>query len=87
MKKGPSLLVLIVLLGFSVCGCSQLGMFSKEQRIELTREWKGERFPDGRLKVPDELLKRMKTVDTEEAWDVLNQWTASKGSKQRMKEQ
>jgi regulator of RNase E activity RraA len=46
-------------------------MFSKEQRIELTREWRGERFDDGRPKVPDELLKRMATVNAEEAWGVL----------------
>jgi regulator of RNase E activity RraA len=46
-------------------------MFSKEQRLELTREWKGERFEDGRPKVSDELLKRMATVDAEEAWGVL----------------
>ena len=72
MKKKLSLLVLIVvMLGFSVCGWAQLGMFSKEQRIELTREWKGDRFPDGRPKVSDELLNRMKTVDAEEAWAVL----------------
>ena len=39
MKKNFSLLVLIVVvLGFSACGWAQLGMFSKEQRIELTRE-------------------------------------------------
>jgi regulator of RNase E activity RraA len=46
-------------------------MFTKEQRLELTREWKGERFPDGRPKVSDELLERLKTVDAEEAWGVL----------------
>jgi regulator of RNase E activity RraA len=72
MKKNFSLLVLIVVvLGFSVCGWAQLGMFSKEQRLELTREWKGDRFPDGRPKVPDEILNRLKTVDAEEAWGVL----------------
>ncbi|HEU0141838.1 MAG TPA: RraA family protein [Bryobacteraceae bacterium] len=49
----------------------QLGMFSKEQRIEFTREWKGERFPDGRPKVPDEVLQRLKTATAEEAWSVL----------------
>jgi regulator of RNase E activity RraA len=72
MKNKLSLLALMVVsLGFSVCGWAQLGMFSKEQRVELTREWKGERFPDGRPKVSDELLKRMATVDAEEAWGVL----------------
>jgi len=72
MKKNFSLLVLIVVvLGSSVCGWAQLGMFSSEQRIDLTREWKGDRFPDGRPKVSDDLLKRMATVDAEEAWGVL----------------
>lgn len=72
MKNKFSLLVLIVVsLGFSVCGWAQLGMFSKEQLVDLTREWKGERFPDGRPKISDELLQRMATVDAEEAWGVL----------------
>jgi regulator of RNase E activity RraA len=46
-------------------------MFSKEQRINLTRAWTGDRFADGRPKVPDALLEQMKTVDAEEAWLVL----------------
>jgi regulator of RNase E activity RraA len=72
MKKiFPLLVLIVVVLGFSLCGWAQLGMFSKEQRLELTREWEGERFPDGRPKVPDELLNRLKTVDAEEAWGVL----------------
>ena len=50
---------------------AQLGMFTTEQRTELTREWKGERFPDGRPKVPDAVLNRMKTVSAEEAWGTL----------------
>ncbi|MCW5978113.1 MAG: RraA family protein [Bryobacteraceae bacterium] len=50
---------------------AQLGMFSREQRIEFTRDWKGDRFPDGRPKVPDEVIERMRTVTAEEAWGVL----------------
>jgi len=50
---------------------AQLGMFSKEQRVELTRDWSGDRYPDGRPKVPDELLHRMQNVTAEEAWGVL----------------
>jgi 4-hydroxy-4-methyl-2-oxoglutarate aldolase len=60
-----------IILWFGAEAYAQLGMFSKEQRLEFTREWKGERFPDGRPNVPDELLKRLKTVDAEEAWGVL----------------
>lgn len=52
-------------------GLAQLGMFSKEQREEFTRVWSGERFPDGRPKVPDEVLARFKDVSAEEAWGVL----------------
>lgn len=44
---------------------------SKEELLFLTPEWKGERFPDGRPKVSDEILKRMKLVTLEEAWAVL----------------
>ncbi|MGH2354334.1 MAG: RraA family protein [Chloroflexota bacterium] len=33
--------------------------------------WDGDRFPDGRPRVPDDLLERMKLVTTEEAWGVL----------------
>ena len=44
---------------------------SKEELIFLTPQWKGERFADGRPKVPDNILKRMKLVTLEEAWAVL----------------
>ena len=50
----------------------QLGMFSTEQRITLTREWKGERFPDGRPRVPDSVLAGLKDVDAEEALEELS---------------
>ena len=37
----------------------------------LTPLWQGERFDDGRPRVPDDLVKRMELVTTEEAWGVL----------------
>src|SRR5512135_1444471 len=37
----------------------------------LTPEWKGERFPDGRPKVPDAILERLKNISLEEACEVL----------------
>ncbi len=63
--------VAIILLGLPVVSFAQLGMFSREQRIDLTSQWKGERFPDGRPKVSDALLEQLKTVDAEEAWGVM----------------
>lgn len=61
----------ILVLCLASSGYAQLGMFSRDQRVELTRDWKGDRFPDGRPRVPDELLGRMKNVTAEEAWGVL----------------
>jgi 4-hydroxy-4-methyl-2-oxoglutarate aldolase len=37
----------------------------------LTSEWKGERFADGRPKVPDSILERLKKISIEEAWGTL----------------
>ena len=38
---------------------------------QLTSEWKGERFDDGRPKVSNALLKRLKKIQIEEAWGFL----------------
>jgi 4-hydroxy-4-methyl-2-oxoglutarate aldolase len=66
-----SVIPLVALTFLSTSAWAQLGMFSTEQRIELTRQWQGERFPDGRPKVPESVLESLKTVDAEEAWGVL----------------
>jgi regulator of RNase E activity RraA len=50
---------------------AQQVQISKEQLIALTPEWKGERFPDGRPKVPENIIQRMKAVSVEEAWAVM----------------
>jgi regulator of RNase E activity RraA len=44
---------------------------SRDQLIFYTSEWDGERFPDGRPRVPDDVLDRMRIVSTEQAWAVL----------------
>ena len=44
---------------------------SPEYIKALTSEWKGERFADGRPKVPDTILERLKNISLEEAWGVL----------------
>ena len=44
---------------------------ARDELVYLTPEWKGERFEDGRPKVPDAILERMKLVTIEEAWAVL----------------
>ncbi len=59
----------ILFLLFSIAVHSQ--QISNEELIFLTPEWKGDRFEDGRPKVGDNILKRMKQVTLEEAWAVL----------------
>lgn len=44
---------------------------SKDELIFLTSEWKGERFADGRPKIPDDLLKRARNIGIDDAWTVL----------------
>jgi regulator of RNase E activity RraA len=50
---------------------SQQIAFSKEQILAFTSQWKGERFPDGRPKVSDSLVKRLADIAIEEAWQVM----------------
>jgi regulator of RNase E activity RraA len=44
---------------------------SSDQIKMYTSEWKGERLPDGRPKVVDKFLERLKNVSMEEAWGYL----------------
>ncbi|HST09600.1 MAG TPA: hypothetical protein VLL05_04440 [Terriglobales bacterium] len=64
---------LIGMLALSTSGHAQLDLFSKEQRVEFTPDWHGDRFPDGRPQVSDSVLTRLKEVTADEAWDVLQE--------------
>jgi 4-hydroxy-4-methyl-2-oxoglutarate aldolase len=44
---------------------------TREELIQFTPEWNGERFADGRPRVPDNLLERMEKVTLTQAWGVL----------------
>ena len=60
-----------VLLLFTPILWGQEGFFTRDEVIKYTPDWHGERFPDGRPKVPDDILDRMKNVTLEEAWATL----------------
>src|SRR5215212_11800135 len=55
---------------FSFLNAQQITL-TAEQIKELTPDWKGERSPDGRPKVGDRFLNRLKNVSMEEAWGYL----------------
>jgi 4-hydroxy-4-methyl-2-oxoglutarate aldolase len=65
----------ILLLAIFFIGCyfaySQNVGSSPEYIKALTADWKGERFADGRPKVSDAILERLKKISVEEAWGVL----------------
>src|SRR5690554_5664822 len=76
-QKSPVMSKLSIITGFAFllifsCALPLVGQqISKEEMPFLTPQWKGERFGDGRPKVSDDILKRMKLVTHEEAWAIM----------------
>ncbi len=63
--------VLIGLLITTIVVGQDARKMDREQVIFLTQEWKGERYADGRPKVPDDMLNRMRKQGTEQVWTIL----------------
>jgi len=62
-------MLVFILAGF-ISSAQNVGS-SPEYIRALTSEWKGERFPDGRPKVSDAILQRLKNISIEDVWGVL----------------
>jgi len=69
MKK--TLILLIILVSIIIFCPLYAQIASKDEILFYTAEWTGERYPDGRPRVSDELLERIKNISIEEAWGVL----------------
>src|SRR5699024_7538649 len=67
--KSCSLFVFVFCMLFQFSSRAQT--IPKEKLIALTPEWEGERFEDGRPRVPDHILERMEHVTIEEAWGII----------------
>lgn len=65
----PVIWLIILCLFFS--GYANAQTISRDELIFLTSQWKGERFADGRPKIPDDLLVRAKNIGIDDAWTVL----------------
>ena len=66
-----SLLVFLNLTLFLTPVFAQSVVWPAENIQTLTTEWQGERTPDGRPKVSDDLLERLKQLSMEEVWGSL----------------
>ncbi len=73
-------IVAVVSLFASACARAQLFTFPKQELIDYTAKSPFDRFPDGRPKVPDNLIERARGLSAEEVWATLhekgfnNQW-------------
>src|ERR1700756_4102948 len=72
MKKVLAAVVIMWTVVGASTAFSQVKM-TKEQMMFYTSDWKGDRFPDGRPKVPDDLLKRATDCTIEDIWGFLRQ--------------
>lgn len=66
-------LIVIAVVALISPAVGQLVNFSKQQLIEYTPENPFDRLPDGRPKVPDNLIERARGLSSEEIWSVLNE--------------
>ena len=71
MTMKNSVLILLI-FSMSLKSFGQYVQASKQEIIALTPDWVGERFADGRPRVSDDLLRRMKLVTVEEAWAIMS---------------
>lgn len=55
----------------AACLPAQVATLTRDQLIKYTESWKGDRFPDGRPRVDDKLIKKMDGLSAEEIWAVL----------------
>lgn len=64
-----------------LCCCAVLAAGKMEAQVKMTRQqilfytsdWKGERFPDGRPRIPDSVVQRAADVTIEDLWDFLQE--------------
>jgi regulator of RNase E activity RraA len=71
MMKLRTATLFSIFLCFVFCNILSAQTISKDELTFLTSAWKGDRFPDGRPKIDDNLLVRAKKIGIDDAWTVL----------------
>lgn len=49
-----------------------MNLIDKDVILAITHKWEGDRFPDGRPRISDDILQRMNAITIEQAWGVLH---------------
>ncbi len=70
MRKAISTFLLVCALLWASPAFGQVKM-TRDQILFYTSDWKGDRFPDGRPKLADSLLKRALDLSIEDVWEYL----------------
>jgi regulator of RNase E activity RraA len=81
MARSPISAVLLLALVVAPCIWGQVFQLTREQLLQYTAQNPFDRFPDGRPKVPDDLLAKLKDMSAEEVLGLSprgyrNQWEA-----------
>jgi len=81
IARSPIPAVLLLALVVAPCISGQVFQFIREQMLQYTAQNPFDRFPDGRPKVPDDLLAKLKDMSAEEVLGpsqrgYRNQWEA-----------
>lgn len=71
MKKIKWYHLVLAMIGLFWADSMLAQTIPRAQLIEMTSDWEGERFADGRPRVPDDIIERMEHVTIEEAWGTL----------------
>ena len=65
------MILVVTIVAMSGPAFGQVFSFTRDEMIRYTPDNPFERFPDGRPKVPDALLERVKQISVEDAWGIL----------------
>jgi 4-hydroxy-4-methyl-2-oxoglutarate aldolase len=70
MRKVSGIVLVVCALLSAIPGLAQVKM-TRDQMLFYTSDWKGDRFPDGRPKLADSLIKRALDLSIEDLWEYL----------------
>jgi len=66
------IIIILVFFLYLITGALYAQTIPHNELVFLTSEWKGERFADGRPKIPDDLIRRARNIAIEDAWTILS---------------